>query len=56
MTTEPDEESIGKHLAGRFEGREDTLYRHIKRFPAAHQMSIRAGQITQRAYFDLDRA
>ncbi|HEY1851082.1 MAG TPA: asparagine synthase-related protein [Candidatus Binataceae bacterium] len=54
VTTEPDEESIGKHLAGRFEGREDTLYRRIKRFPAAHQMSIRAGQITRRAYFDLD--
>jgi asparagine synthase (glutamine-hydrolysing) len=54
VTTEPDEESIGKYLAGRLDGQEDTLYRHIKRFPAAHQMSVRAGRVTKRAYFDLD--
>lgn len=37
MSNEPDEAVVGEYLAGTLKGREDTLFRHIKRLPAAHQ-------------------
>ncbi len=54
VTTEPDEGVVGEYLAGTLKGREDTLFRHIKRLPAAHQMTVSADRLSKRAYFDLD--
>jgi len=54
VPAEPDEGTIGEYLAGTLKGREDTLFRHIKRLPASHLMTVSAGRLTRRAYFDLD--
>ena len=54
VPAEPDEGAVGEYLAGTLMGREDTLFRHIKRLPAAHQMSVRPDRLIKRAYFDLD--
>lgn len=54
VPSEPDEGVIGEYLSGILKGREDTFYRHIKRLPAAHRMTVNASRRTIRAYFDLD--
>ena len=55
VPTEPDEGTVGEYLSGNLKGREDTLFRRIKRLPAAHWMTVAAGgRVTPRAYFELD--
>lgn len=54
ISAAPDEGTAGEYLLGNLKGREDTLFRHIKRLPGAHWMRVGAGGLTQRAYFDLD--
>ncbi len=55
VPSEPDEGTVAEYLSGNLKGREDTLYRHIKRLPAAHRMTIAGGgKVTPRAYFELD--
>jgi asparagine synthase (glutamine-hydrolysing) len=54
VPSDPDEGTIGEYLSGTLTRREDTLYRHVKRLPAAHSMTVGAGSPTVRAYFDLD--
>jgi asparagine synthase (glutamine-hydrolysing) len=55
VSNEPDEGVVGEYLAGTLKGREDTLFRHVKRLPAAHQMAVGVNGISTRAYFELDR-
>jgi asparagine synthase (glutamine-hydrolysing) len=55
VSNEPDEGVVGEYLAGTLKGREDTLFRHVKRLPAAHQMAVGVNGISTRAYFALDR-
>lgn len=52
---EPDQGTVAEYLSGNLKGREDTLYRHIKRLPAAHCMTVAAdAKATPQAYFELD--
>jgi asparagine synthase (glutamine-hydrolysing) len=55
VSNEPDEGVVGEYLAGTLKGREDTLFRHVKRLPAAHQMAVGVNGTSTRAYFVLDR-
>jgi asparagine synthase (glutamine-hydrolysing) len=51
---EPDEGALGEYIAGALNSTEDTLYRHIKRVPAAHSITISRNGLIKRRYFDLD--
>lgn len=51
---EPDEGALGEYIAGALRDTEDTLYRHIKRLPPAHSLTVNRDGIVKRRYFDLD--
>ncbi|HVC43712.1 MAG TPA: asparagine synthase-related protein [Candidatus Binataceae bacterium] len=53
MPAEPDDGIAGEYLAGTLIGREATLFRGIKRLPAAHLMVVRGAGPRVRRYFDL---
>lgn len=52
---DPDEGAIGEYLAGSLSTTEDTLYRHIKRLPPAHTITLSPEDFRLRRYFDLDQ-
>ncbi|HEX3408698.1 MAG TPA: asparagine synthase-related protein, partial [Candidatus Binataceae bacterium] len=54
VSAEPDEGIVGEYLSGNLKGREDTLYRQIKRLPGAHWMTVGAAGLKRHAYYDLD--
>jgi len=55
VSNEPDEGVVGEYLAGTLTGREDTLFRGVKRLPAAHQMTVGITGVSKRAYFAFDQ-
>jgi asparagine synthase (glutamine-hydrolysing) len=54
VSREPDEGALGEYIAGHLSNTEDTLYRHIKRVPAAHAITVSRDGLVKRRYFDLD--
>ncbi len=50
----PNEGVVGEYLTGTMQGREQTIFRQIKRLPPAHQMTVTADGIVKRVSFDLD--
>jgi asparagine synthase (glutamine-hydrolysing) len=50
----PNEGLVGEYLTGTMQGRDETIFRHLKRLPAAHQMTVSTGGIVKRVSFDLD--
>ena len=55
VSNAPDEGVVGEYLAGKLTGREDTLFRHVKRLPAAHRMTVGVNGVSKRAYFAFDQ-
>ena len=55
VSHEADEGVVGEYLAGTLKGREDTLFRHVKRLPAAHRMTVGVNGVSTRAYFELEQ-
>lgn len=53
MPAEPDEGVVGEYLSGTLVGRADTLFKHIKRLPAAYRMVVRAEGLKITPWFDL---
>ncbi len=54
VSNAPDEGVVGEYLAGTLKGREYTLFRDIRRLPAAHQMTVGVNGVSKRPYFALD--
>jgi asparagine synthase (glutamine-hydrolysing) len=54
VSNEPDEGVVGEYLTGTLKARGDTLFRNVKRLPAAHQMVVGVNRIRERAYLELD--
>jgi asparagine synthase (glutamine-hydrolysing) len=54
VPTTPNEGVVGEYLTSALQGREETIFRHLKRLPASHQMTVNAGGIVKRKSFDLD--
>jgi asparagine synthase (glutamine-hydrolysing) len=54
VSREPDEGALGEYIAGGLRNTEDTLYRRIKRLPAAHAITVSRNGLIKRRYFDLD--
>lgn len=50
---EPDEGVVGEYLSGTLNGQAGTLFRHIKRLPAAARMVVRANLMEITPWFDL---
>ncbi|HUN59145.1 MAG TPA: asparagine synthase-related protein [Candidatus Binataceae bacterium] len=51
---DPNEGAIGEYLSGSLGATEDTLYRHIKRLPSAHSITVGPNGLRMQRYFDLD--
>ncbi|AEH38932.1 asparagine synthase (glutamine-hydrolyzing) [Halopiger xanaduensis] len=49
-----DEVKIGDFLVGRFDDKERTFYREIRRLPPAHTLTIGTTDVEKRQYWDLD--
>lgn len=54
VSNSPDEGMVGEMLACSLRSREDTLYRDIKRLPAAHSLLVSREGISRRRYWDVD--
>ncbi|MGA2412268.1 MAG: asparagine synthase-related protein [Candidatus Binataceae bacterium] len=50
---DPDEGTLGEYMAGEVKAAGDTLYRHIKKLPAAFALTVSAAGLVLRRYFDL---
>lgn len=51
---ELDEMRVASHLLRTFWDRESTFYRHVRRLPPAHVMTVRDGDVALRRYWQLD--
>lgn len=56
IACEPNEGMIGEYLANAITSRDETLYRGVLRLPPAHCLSVRAGRVAVRRYWDVDPA
>ena len=54
VARKPNEGMIAEYLAGAMNSSEETLYLGVLRLPPAHYLTVEAGKVQTRRYFDID--